>query len=815
MAFEFKARVLLELGAELISSDAVALFELVKNSLDAKSALVEIDIRVGMQHSAYSQLLELLDEYALQEQEYGVSDFMAETFNEAVLDALDLQATEWSRDAFTGAYGSPKTIEEATESLKKAYVQSGRISVEDAGEGMSKRELTANYLTVGTPDRLNQKKELTAQAIGTGSRLHFTKTNERIPLGEKGIGRFSAMRLGHLVRVRSKKKSERSWNRLVMDWRPAFADPTLDATDPLLDFQPTTAACELDTEHGQQGTIIYIRDLQSDWSLEKVGRIVSNDLAKLADPFASFRANKFLRVNYQGNLVKVPPLDREPLEACDAVVDALFRYDSCGEPELSINVNYKKHDREKSEKLVGDHLRACVREEPSAKKTKKPKLLLDAEVVARALKHLGPWELKFYWFNRGRLQRDERELWDISIRSFLDQWGGGFLVYRDGFRVYPYGERSDDWLDLDRKALASGAFKLNRAQIVGYLRLSSIANPKLQDQTNREGFRDTVDKEALRRLLRYVVIGSTRQFLEEVERKVQPPIAQVVEEVQERIATSKDVAISSLRKIEARVPAERQNVETVMHHLEEVSEAWERAKLRIAHLDKEIDRYIHLAGVGLMLEFIAHELTRVTQDTLKAVANGRMPAAAVEVQLKTLEKRVRILDELSIPGRQIRKPENVRDLVEMLVEFHRAKADRHGIEIQIIPTTDKREWSERLEKGQFLQIVDNLLSNSFYWLINRLDSSKPATIQIELDRLGRELRVTDNGPGIPPEKRERVFDQFETTKPPREGRGLGLFIARKLAQENKATLRLAGPESDGLLRTFVLAFGHEDGSAEG
>lgn len=814
MAFEFKARVLLELGAELISSDAVALFELVKNALDAKSASVEIEILIGMQHSAYVQLLELLEEYSFQEEAQGASDFVAEMFNDTVLDALDSQATEWSRKAFIEAYKNPKTVDEAKENLKEAYVQSGRISVKDVGDGMSKRELSSNYMTVGTPDRLNQKKELAAKVIGTGSRLQFIKTNERLPLGEKGIGRFSAMRLGHLVCVRTKKVNDREWNRLEMDWRPAFADPTLDATDALLDFQPQTVACKA-TEYAQRGTTIYMRDLQSDWSLEKVSRIVSNDLAKLADPFATFRANKFLQVSYQGNTVKVAPLDREPLEACDAIVEAMFRYDDDDEPELSINVNYKKHGREKSEKLKGDHLRACVREEPSAKKTKKPKLLLDAEVVARALNRLGPWELKFYWFNRGRLQRDERELWDISIRSFLDQWGGGFLVYRDGFRVYPYGERSDDWLDLDRKALASGAFKLNRAQIVGYLRLSSIANPLLQDQTNREGFRDTLDKEALRRLLRYVVIGSTRQFLEEVERKVQPPIAEVVEEVQERIATSKDLAISSLRKIEARVPAEQKNVETVLHHLEEVSEAWERAKLRIAHLDKEIDRYIHLAGVGLMLEFIAHELTRVTQDTLKAVASGKMAPAAVEAQLKTLEKRVRILDELSIPGRQIRKPESVRDLVEMLVEFHQAKAERHGIEVEITPASDKKEWSERLEKGQFLQIIDNLLSNSFYWLINRLDTSKQGTIRIELDRVGREVRVTDNGPGISPDRKERVFDQFDTTKPPREGRGLGLFIAKKLAQENKASLRLAPPGRDGLLRTFVLAFGSEDSGTEG
>lgn len=812
MAFEFKARVLLELGAELISSDAVALYELVKNSLDAQSPSISIDIRIGMQHSAYHQLLDLLEEYEIDEEQTGKSDFVANMFNEAVMDTLEPSATNWSREAFKKAYGAPRTVRGAMEALNAAYVAGSRISVRDTGHGMSDAELDANYLTVGTPERLHEKRLHIQRVTGKQSRLHFTKTDERLPLGEKGIGRLSAMRLGHLIRVKTKRLNAKLWNKLEMDWRPAFLDPSLNANDPALNFTPNQIECKRD-EFVLQGTTIYVRDLQSDWSLEKIKGIAVNDLAKLADPFASLRANKFIEVTYQGNTVKVPSLDREPLDSCDAIVEALFRYDNQGQPELKVNVNYRRLGREKSERLAGDHLRACVREEITAKKRKDPKILLDAEVVGRALNHLGPWELKFFWFNRGRLQRDDRELYDTLIRGFLESWGGGFLVYRDGYRVYPYGERSDDWLDLDRKALAGGAFKLNRAQIVGYLRLSSIANPMLLDQTNREGFRDSPDKEALRRLLRYVVIGTTRQFLEEVERKVQPPIERVVEEVQERITTSKDIAFASLRSIQISAPKESQNVANVMHHLEEVSEAWERAKLRISHLDKEIDRYIHLAAVGLMLEFIAHELTRVTQDTLKAVASGTMPPEAVEAQLKTLEKRVRILDELSIPGRQIRRMENVRDLVAMLVDFHQAKAGRHGIKLEIMPIEEKSQWQERLEKGQFLQILDNLLSNSFYWLIHRLDSSTSGVIRIEIDKFRREVRVTDNGPGISADRRERVFDQFDTTKPPREGRGLGLFIARKLAEENSASLSLAPAAGDGLLRTFVIAFGNKGSEA--
>lgn len=802
MAFGFKARVLLELGGELISSDSIALYELVKNSLDAGSNSVKIDIRIALQHSAYHQLLTLIDHYVTNNLE---DEFDPTEFKGAVFDSLEPTCTEKTRNRFIEAFGNPQTIDDIRNNLKEAYFQSNRIAILDTGSGMSLKHLSTDYLTVGTPSRLEQKQVLIAEKIGQTSRLLYTKTDTKIPLGEKGIGRLSAMRLGHFIRVKTKQSNDHNWHLLKMDWRPAFEDPNLDANDPLLDFQPSEVECT-NEEFEIKGTRIYIRDLLSDWTIEKVHRIVREDLGKLADPYATLTANKFIKVFYQDTQVSIPILDREPLNYCDAIVNAKFRYnDETLAPELTINVDYKTLSREKTIVLKDDNLRTCVREEVSSKKKM---LLVDAEIVAHALKSLGPWEMKFYWFNRGRIQKNDSELYNNLIQPFLNQWGGGLLVYRDGYRVYPYGERSDDWLALDKKALASGAYKLNRAQIAGYLRLTSIANPNLQDQTNREGFRDCLDKEALKRLLRYVIIGFCRPFLEEVEKQNRPPLEVVQEDVEKRISTSKDIAVSTLKQISIRAPEENENIAKVMHHLEEVSEAWERAKLRIASFDKDMESYVHLAGVGLMLEFIAHELSRVTQDTLKAITNGKLSADVVKAQLKTLEKRVRILDELSIPGRQIRKFENIKEMVLILTEFHQSKADRHEISLrihEINPT--KNEWQEKLEKGQFLQILDNLLSNSFYWLMNRYDKTIPGQINITLNPKSREILFSDNGPGIAEDIAEMIFDQFVSYKPPREGRGLGLYIARKLAEDNNAKLELDQPDVDGMYRTFKLSFG--------
>lgn len=119
------------------------------------------------------------------------------------------------------------------------------------------------------------------------------------------------------------------------------------------------------------------------------------------------------------------------LRAAAAICSAKFSYDESNEPQLALHVDYKTFTRERTDHLSEEHLRACVREEPGKKK--KRSLLLDAEIVARALKHVGPWELKFYWFNRGRIMRTTPELWNDSIRDFLwrsGRWGS--WSYRDG-----------------------------------------------------------------------------------------------------------------------------------------------------------------------------------------------------------------------------------------------------------------------------------------------------------------------------------------------------------------------------------------------
>lgn len=792
MPIKFKARVLLELGAELISSDAVALYELIKNGIDAKSKKIDVKVNIAIQPSALRQLINRWTGPRVA--------WSAEAFHLELKEHIETTATPERKALFLTAVGKPKSALEAVERLANAAFDHNVIVISDTGMGMNRKGLIDCYLTIGTPARLHEKQALLQQA--------GRHANAEVPLGEKGIGRLAAMRIGHHVTVYTGLAGERHWYGLELDWRPVFEQPDLDAEE--LRFEPTQEAEKQSTE---RGTDIIIKDLQSDWTTDKLQNLWMTDLSKLVDPFTDAYGSRFLKLTFQGvRQAPSQPFDRDLLDHADAYCRIVYRTnlkDSSKEgPELRVDVEYRRFKAAVSTTYGGAHLQSLASGPVRTRGNRKASdIIPGSDDVVAALPSLGDFDAEFYWFNRGRIMRAEPALWSV-LRPFVDVWSGGLLVYRDKYRVYPYGSRADDWLDLDRKALASSAFKLNRAQIVGRLTVSSRENPKLKDQTNREGFRDSPQKEALRRLLRHAIVGDCRSFLEKIDKEAKSLNAETVGALDKKIAKSRSAATRTLLSIQERVPSERDAVQEVLAQLSEVEDAWKRAKDAIKKKGEELREYVHLAGVGLSVEFIAHELARSTGHALELLRDWTVQSDPVKLeslraQLKTINKRVRVIDELSIPGRQTKSMQDLAELVNVIVDVYSEKAKRHSIAIKVKPRG--RSNKVRVERGQIIQVLDNFMSNSMYWLEHRVERDTPPAISIEIDQAARAIIFEDTGPGIPISIASRVFDAFYTTKPAGDGRGLGLAIARQLAKENEAELSLL-PSENGRHRGLVLTF---------
>ncbi len=819
MTFRVAARTLFHLGAELISSDGVAFYELIKNGLDAGSRTVRLEIVIALPHPTYRQLKNQLINHSNGQPKGDTPshDASFESVREMACHGIDAaaptssEAVQRLRDA--------KTWKQLCVAFESVYSDMNYITISDTGSGMSLEELTDTFLTIGTPARLKEKEQwITKSRDGGGTIPHGT----RPVLGEKGVGRLSAMRLGNVLHIETSRAGETHWNILNVNWS-RFSE-NLDALIEDIPVQPVVGARKSDAH--QAGTTILISELSGIWSLPRVLEICQKEFSRLTDPFT--KGLRFpARVYFNGQQVDIPRFNHILFEHAHATINATYTTDP--EPRLSGHIWYvgnrrkASDEREKTFVLEGTHAVSVVGGK-----------LPQEDITADTLRRLGPFSLTLYWYNRQRLSAIEGIGNRKAVRDLLSRWAGGVMVFRDGFRVSPYGNLEDDWLDLDRRALAYRSHKVNRAQIIGKVEISSVSNSHLIDQTNREGLRDSVEKRVLVGFLKWVLETELLGFLDDVDREKQ---AKEEIDLYDLEVRTKDHD-AKLDHVLARLLDAYPEVEQEFHIKALIQENRQVLRTTMAEVLQRAEDYetgrsqlVHLAGIGLMVEILAHELNRATTYTLNTLSDARrVPVSdqiatvfsTLEAQLRSLQKRLRTLDPLSTRGRQDKESFDMVTWVQDVLDTHRAQFDRHSIHLQFRTVPDQgARFTVRVVKGMIVQVLENLISNSVYWLAQerRLTPTFRPEITVEVDAVEKQVRLSDNGPGIEPARQEQVFQAFHSTKPPGAGSGLGLFIAREIAEYHDAELYLdptrSGPFQN--LHTFVfdLAPGQNHSSKDG
>lgn len=761
MAFEINARMILELGAELISSDGIAIYELIKNALDAGSKRVRIEFYVLMTRSAYDLLIEEVETHP------GKIDEV----KDAVFKSVSLSGDELA--VFREFLSEPNSTEGLRERLRDWYRKYNFIRVSDTGSGMSKDDLEKVFLVIGTRSRLKLREKTIAES-GTPA------------LGEKGVGRLSTMRLGDNLLVRTSKKNEANWNELEIDW--TRFDHASDAR--LSEIKIVPRRGDIKRKSSSSGTEIIVQGLRADWTIEKLRTVAQEEFSRLVDPWDEKRATSILRVRFNGDPVDIPAIDPDLLQRAHGFCSAEYSIDK-GLPSLSGRLEYTLRKKERSFSLGPAELISAA---------KAPSLTV--------LRSLGPFRMTMWWFNRGLLTVKNGYPDAGALKAEIKKWAGGLMLFRDGYRVNPYGGGDDDWLELDKRAFGAKGYKLNRQQIIGRVAIS-WRNEKLQDQTNREGLVATPEKAVLVALLQHVLLDEFKNFIQQEDEKVRVSESTTLETISDRVASTESRMRDKITEIAEALPAEyrlkakeaEQLVDELVRHLDDAKELSEQ------YADDR-EQLVYLAGVGLMVEFVLHELDRGTSGTLRTLRDvdqtqlDAQTAAAVQIltdQLDTLHKRVANLEALGTVRRQTKTEFDVFALIKRAVEARSGQMRRHGVNIRGNFLSEKR-WKIQAVPGMFVQIVDNLLANSLYWLKQQsmVEPGYKPEITINIDPEEGFIIFSDNGPGIDPKIAEQIFQPFVTRKPAGEGRGLGLYISREVARSQKWSVGLV--KSDDIRR---------------
>ncbi len=227
---------------------------------------------------------------------------------------------------------------------------------------------------------------------------------------------------------------------------------------------------------------------------------------------------------------------------------------------------------------------------------------------------------------------------------------------------------------------------------------------------------------------------------------------------------------------------------------------------RLRRRMREADR---MATIGELSAGIAHEI-RNPLGSIRGCAELLASESSVtgqerellELILRESERVNRLMDDF-LSFARVRAPRHepiaLRDLGEELsaaLAMHPQVAD--GVEMTV--TVEPADLVVPADRDQLRQVLWNLLLNA----AQAVGESGHVRLQARPDDDGRGCRieVVDDGPGVPPEHRERIFDPFVTSKP--AGTGLGLSVARRIARAHDGDLVCLEAPGGGTLMRLVL-----------
>jgi signal transduction histidine kinase len=585
--------------------------------------------------------------------------------------------------------------------------------------------------------------------------------------------------------VRTTRASDSNWNLLAIDW-----------SDFSHERDQRVESIPVDPELGDRkedpstsGTTIRIENLSADWDLVRFTELLDGKISRFVDPFEKGLANKLIEARHNGQRVMIPAVPKALRTSAHAQCTARFFFDADGNPAIEGEIDYRLKKQKTSIAVEGAEVMNVSKATKKRRAKRGHAAFKETPISLDALRKLKAFDLEVFWYNRRIIEGIEglSENATASKRE-LARWSGGPMLYRHGFRVLPFGEPDDDWLGLDKKAFGSSGFKLNRQQVFGRVRIET-PHRYLSEQTNREGLVQSEVSDALKRLVEWIINVEFRAFINEVDeaeliqfRKEELENNQILraeKALKRAVQSLRDEAdgafASEIEVIESTAGLLRDEALGVLKQLDRVREQ--------AGDDRE--KFVYLAGVGLMTEFIFHELERAVSHTMTLISEMGSSAPVVRTlsdQLQTLYKRIAAFDELTGEKRQTKTRFDLRDVIHEIVANHEREFARHAIVLEL--DLPDQPFTIRAVRGMVVQIVENLVVNAAYWLKRQAeyeDGFEPE-LSITIDADKRQLIVDDNGPGVPVDRRERIFQPFVTTKPSGMGKGLGLFIARDMAQ---------------------------------
>jgi len=456
----------------------------------------------------------------------------------------------------------------------------GTLVIEDNGAGMSLEVVRDAWMRIST---VNKRDNPVSPNYG------------RIRAGRKGIGRFAVQRLGASLILETEVQDNPEGLRVTFNWDTSFIDGKS-----LSDIFSNVETYEKNPK--SQLTRLTITGLREAWTASAMQRSWKAILL-LQPPFKL--KNKFLRSEQI-------PRDVDP--GFDVIINGVTSKQQT--TELSINSAFLEHALAEISGSIDQQGNANIRV------TSRKLDLHDAQDLDIKFTLTGPisFATKYFIYANETLSGFNKNTATEMARAY-----GGIRIYRNGFRVLPYGERSDDWLSLDhdygRRILLNPA---NNQNFFGHVELDAELNPLFEETSSREGIIENEAFDELQKFVRAAVEWGVKRVAEARERKMTAGqkdfVSKVIRKPTEVLHSlkseiTKNPTAGSTDEIKA---ATTSLLEAAHAELE----AWEeRIELQQAQSLKYEEMLRILASLGLSITVFSHEIKGVRSSVAANIAN--------------------------------------------------------------------------------------------------------------------------------------------------------------------------------------------------
>ena len=645
------------------------------------------------------------------------------------------------------------------------------IEIKDDGVGMTRDIIKNAWAVIATPYK--EKKPI-VEKDGKIRRVS----------GNKGLGRFSAARLGRYLEIITKSQQD-SYIIAKIDWESFTNSESMSDCKIIIQVEDSCSDI-IDT-----GTIIRISGLYEVWNDKKLSEL-ENALSRLISPFETVDDFSIvLNADAYALPVKISSHDfiKHPTYSIIGTVSDFG--------EITWSYKYAPKTR-----IITD--RSGSIDWKDARKGFEAIHLFNELPYEEYTAGNFSFELRAWDLDSDSISEvsDAFSIGKREIRKNIAQYKG-LSIYRDNVLVLPKSDATKDWLGIDIRRVSQIGRRLSTSQIIGMINISSEYNPEIKDTTDREKLVDTKEYKQFCKIIETVIsefenlrnIDKSSNTKEEKKKGLHDLISPL----------STNELVSKLETAVSDGQDSAQLLETVREYASESEKA-------LVELNDRLTYYAQTASLGSVAVVILHEI--LTGMTVIKRFLSRFKSLYKNADNKTLEylddaeywhlRLVEVAKSFAPLYRQSLKKEhntcNLYDEVNKSIRLISSKKDSKAIDFDV--DIDKNiEIS--IHSGELQTVLVNLYDNAIFWINYSKKEDKRIHTSCKIVNNKAVVTISDTGYGISQDDADKIFQPGITSKP--HGIGMGLVIVTEMLDYYECRVGTIVPgELGGATFTFEL-----------